>query len=301
MSVSISLEELLQTGLEAKGIRFLPTKKINSILSGRHNSKLRGRGMDFLELKSYVQGDDTKHIDWKATRRSQKTYVRVFNEERDRAVYIVVSQQSNMFFGTRGSFKSVQAAKFASIALHSVLKNGDRVGAVVFDDEEILSFKASKSKKISTHFLNELERLNIALLQRKQTPNAKMFNKALDFLMTQVKHDDLIIIIGDGSGLDEDASRKITYLSAHNDIIAAIISDPMEKKLPDEGSLLFRSSDRFLEVNSSAKHFKEAYANSYEKRANSYKELSLRHKIPLLEISTDEDVLLQLQKQLGLL
>jgi len=164
--ITVSLEELLEIGMQTKGIDFLPTKKINSVLSGRHTSKLRGRGMDFLELKPYVKGDDTRYIDWKATQRSHKTYVRVFSEERDRAVYLLVSQQSNMFFGTQGCFKSVQAARMAAAIFQSVLASGDRVGAVLFNDEEARHFKASKSKKLSTLFLEALATFNQDLLKR---------------------------------------------------------------------------------------------------------------------------------------
>ncbi len=300
-AVSISLNELMEVGLKSKHISFLPNQKTKSILSGRHSSKLRGRGMDFLELKNYVQGDNVRNIDWKASMRSQKTYVRVFSEEKDRSVYIVLSQQSNMFFGSRGSFKSVQAAKLASVALHAVMKNGDRVGAVLYDDEEILQFKAAKGKKSAMHFLQELSRLNSNLTQRSQKPNSKMLNRAMDFLMTQVKHDDLIILIGDGSGLDDDSRHKITLLSQHNDIIGAIVYDDMERKLPDEGSLLFQNFNEFINVNSSDKSFQDNYSALSVEKVNKYKNLSLLHKIPLLEINTNEDVILQLQRQLGTL
>jgi len=297
--VTVSLEELLEVGLSAKNINFLPNKKTNSILSGRHSSKLRGRGMDFLELKAYVQGDETKNIDWRATRRSNKTYVRVFNEERDRCVYVVLSQQSNMFFGSQGSFKSVQAARLASVVVHTVLHSNDRVGAVLFDDEEVLHFKASKSKKTSMNFLKEIERLNNELLLKNKTPNPKMFNKALDFLMTQLKHDDLVIIIGDASGLDEEAKQKLTHLSIHNDIIGAVVYDPMEKELPTAGTLLFRFYKAFIEINSNDNNFKMRYNQLYNKRLQELEDVSLMHKIPLLKIATDKDLLLQLNRQLG--
>ena len=299
--VTLSLDELIEVGLRSKRISFLPNQKTKSILSGRHSSKLRGRGMDFLELKNYVQGDNVRNIDWKASMRSQKTYVRVFSEEKDRSVYIVLSQQSNMFFGTRGSFKSVQAAKLASVALHSVMKNGDRIGAVLFDDEEVLQFKATKGRKSAMRFLQEIARLNSNLTHRSQKPNPKMFNRALDFVLTQVKHDDLIILIGDGSGLDEESRHKLTLLSQHNDVIATIVYDAMEKKLPDEGSLLFRSFSEFVDINSSDSDFQKRYNTLYDEKVKNYTHLSLMHKIPLLEISTDEDVILQLQRQLGTL
>ena len=297
--VVISLDELIQLSLLAKKVNFLPNKKINSILSGRHGSKLRGRGMDFLELKTYVQGDDTSNIDWRATRRSHKTYVKVFNEERDRSVHIVLSQQSNMFFGSQGSFKSVQAARLAATVLYSVLHSGDRVGAVLFNDEEVLQFKASTGKKNATQVLKEIVRLNQLLPLRQKQTNPKMLNKALERLMPQLKHDDLVIIIGDGSGLDDESQAKLTHIAQHNDIIGTLVYDPLERELPDLGSLLFRSHSQFIEVNTSDKDFREAYENNYINRLEHFSNIALMHKIPLLQIRTDQDLMMQLQRQLG--
>jgi len=297
--VVISLEELLQLSMLAKKINFLPNKKVNSVLSGRHASKLRGRGMDFLELKNYVQGDDTSKIDWRATRRTNKTYVKIFNEERDRTVHIVLSQQSNMFFGSQGSFKSVQAARLAAIVLYSVLHSGDRVGAVVFNDEEVLQFKASKSKKNATRFLKEIVRLNQGLPLRKEQPNPKMLNKALERLMPQLKHDDLVVIIGDGSGLDDESQEKLTHVTQHNDVIGTFIYDPLERELPSLGSLLFRNATQFVEVNTSDASFQKTYKEHYHNRLEHFSNIALMYKIPLLEIRTDQDLIVQLQRQLG--
>ena len=297
--IVVSLDELLQLSLLAKKVNFLPNKKINSILSGRHGSKLRGRGMDFLELKTYVQGDDTSNIDWRATRRTNKTYVKVFNEERDRTVHIVLSQQSNMFFGSQGSFKSVQAARLAATVLYSVLHSGDRVGAILFNDEEVLQFKASKSKRNSTQFLKEIVRLNHLLPLRQEQPNPKMLNRALEHLMPQLKHDDLVIIIGDGSGLDDESQAKLTHIAQHNDIIGTLVYDPLERELPDLGSLLFRNNSQFVEVNTSDSSFHKMYEANYQNRLEHFSNIALMYKIPLLQIRTDQDLMVQLQRQLG--
>lgn len=298
-NITVSLEELIEVGFSSNGINFLPQNNINSVLSGRHASKLRGRGMDFLELKSYVLGDDLRHIDWKATRRSNKTYVRVYNEERDRVVHIVLSQQSNMFFASRGTFKSVQAAKLASMILHTTLKAGDRVATLIFDDKEVYNFSSSKSKKKSMQILQKISELNIQLLKHEQKSNPKMLNNALDLLLSQVKHDDLIIIIGDGSGLDEESQHKITTLSAHNDVIAAFVYDEMEMNLPKEESLLFKKDSDFLELNAKEKSLQKRYTELTQAKKEHLKELSLLQRIPLLEINTHQELLPQVQIQLG--
>ncbi|MEA1919565.1 MAG: DUF58 domain-containing protein [Campylobacterota bacterium] len=297
--VSVTLNSLIKVGQNAKGFSYLPRGGVRSILSGKHASKLRGRGMDFLELKSYVKGDDVKAIDWRATRRTSKTQVRVYNQERDRAVYILLSQQSNMHFASRGYFKSVQAALLLSLSAHKILKSGDRIGGVIFNDEELVSFKPSKSKKNLMQMLQETVKYNHKLLEKKTAPNPEMLNKALDFVLVNAKHDDLIILIGDGSGVNESSTKKITRLTQHNDLIAAFIYDPLEVSLPKVGKLEFKNSQESLEINSSDEELNANYTKAHQKKMDDLAHLSLMHEIPLLKIRTDKEVLLQLQVQLG--
>ncbi len=299
--VSVSLESLIRIGQNAKGFSYAPKGEVSSILSGKYASKLRGRGMDFLELKSYVAGDDVKAIDWKATRRTQKAHVRVYNQERDRSVYILLSQQSNMHFASQGHFKSVQAAYVLSLSAHKILKTGDRVGGVIFNDEDLISFKPSKSKKNLMQMLKEVVRFNHALLKKSTNTNKDMLNKALDFVLANAKHDDLIIFIGDGSGLSDATTKKITMLTRHNDVIAAYVYDALEESLPNMGVLKFKNSDETLEINTSNEKINTRYKDLHIQKLDYLANLSLVHQIPILKINTHQEVLFQLQKQLGTL
>ena len=103
---------------------------------------MRGRGLNFEEIKDYRSGDDVRSIDWKVTARLQKPHVRVFNEERDRQALLVVDQRLSMFFGSRLSMKSVTAAQAAAIGAWRVLGAGDRVGAIVFNDSDLVEIRA---------------------------------------------------------------------------------------------------------------------------------------------------------------
>ena len=299
--VTIGLETLLEVGLAVRNVNFTPHQRANSILMGRHGSKLRGRGMDFLELKNYVAGDDTRHIDWRASRRTGKAQVRVFHEERERSVYLLLSQQSHLFFGTQGCFKSVQAAKIASLVIHAILKQGDRIGAVLFDDTDTSFFKASKNKNSALSIVDAIASLNQTLVKHHTASNTEMFNKALDVVMPHIKHDDLLILIGDGAGLDVKAQEKITLLSQHNDIIGVIVYDPLERTLPQEESLHFSWQNETLTLNGKDATTQALFQQGYEAKRQKYLQLSLLHRIPLFEIATDKDPLLQLQQQLGVL
>ena len=110
-----TLDELILLKADARGFCFLPRQPVHSLLAGRHASRLRGRGLAFEELRHYRQGDDVRTIDWKATARLRSPHVRVYNEERERPVLLVVDQRRPMFFGSRRAMKSVAAAEVAAL------------------------------------------------------------------------------------------------------------------------------------------------------------------------------------------
>src|SRR5262244_1272240 len=132
--VYVDLEEMIALEYRSRKVSFLPRQPVHSLLSGRFASRMRGRGLNFEEIRDYRSGDDVRQIDWKVTARLQKPHVRVFNEERDRPALLIVDQRLAMFFGSRYAMKSVTAAQAAAIGAWRVLGVGDRVGAVVFND-----------------------------------------------------------------------------------------------------------------------------------------------------------------------
>lgn len=297
--VYVSLDELVKLSYQSKGFSFLPSQPVHSILSGRNASKLRGRGMDFSEMKQYIVGDDPHAMDWKATRRTGKPYVRIFNEERDRNVWLLVSQRNSMFFGTKNMMKSVAAAHLAALAAFKVLDSGDRVGAIVYNDEKLSFFKPQHSKQGVMQILSKIVEQNHELKASNSSNNKKQLNESLKILLSRAKHDDLIVMIGDGTAVDEESVEYVTALAAHNDILTTLVYDPMEKNLPISSSLFLSDGAKAVDVNSSSSKFQEAFQNRLKARAESLKHLAQQHAIPLLSISTQRDVLEQVLEQLG--
>src|SRR5215510_13666835 len=121
----------------ARGFSLLPRQPIQSLLAGRHASRLRGRGLNFEEIRRYQLGDDIRQIDWKATARTRKTHSRIYTEERERTTLLLVDQRITMFFGSVRNMKSVTAAETAALAAWRVLAQQDRVGALVFSDTDV--------------------------------------------------------------------------------------------------------------------------------------------------------------------
>src|SRR5215471_16922821 len=135
--VYADLDELVALQHRAHGFSFLPRQPLPSLLAGRHASRLRGRGLNFEEIRRYQMGDDIRQIDWKVTARTRKTHTRVFTEERERSTLLLVDQRLNMFFGSTKNMKSVTAAETAALAAWRVLSQQDRVGALVFNDSRV--------------------------------------------------------------------------------------------------------------------------------------------------------------------
>ena len=298
--VYADLDELMRLRFKASGFSFLPRQPVHSVLSGGHASRLRGRGLNFEELRGYLPGDDTRHIDWKVTARTREPYVRVFTEEKDRTVWLLVDQRLSMFFGSRGRMKSVVAAEAAAIAAWRVLSQRDRVGAVVFDDTDLRIFPPHRSERRVTEILEHVVARNHALEARSATPPAPgMLNQSLRQVRELARHDCLVCLIGDATGIDDETRRHVTRLTEHNDVLSVFVYDPLEEAMPEAGRLVFSDGGAQLEFDTDRRRAREAYRDDFRQRIDRMTLTSRKHAIPLLRISTAGDVLEQVRDQLG--
>ena len=298
--VYADLDELMRLRFKASGFSFLPRQPIHSILSGRHASKLRGRGLNFEELRNYLPGDDTRNIDWKVTARTRVPYIRVYTEEKDRTVWLLVDQRISMFFGSRWKMKSVVAAEAAAAAAWRVLSQGDRVGAVIFDDSDLVVVPPHRSEERVAQILKQVVAKNHALNAKSGTePGPGMLNKALKRVAALARHDCLICLIGDGTGIDEDTRKYVTRLTEHNDVLSVFIYDPLEQSMPEAGRLVFSDGLTQLEFNTGERALREAFSQDFQQRVERMRTTSRRHAIPLLPVHTAAPVLDQVRDELG--
>ena len=295
-----AFDALMRLRFKASGFSFLPRQPVHSVLSGRHASRLRGRGLNFEELRNYLPGDDTRNIDWKVTARTREPHVRVYTEEKDRTVWLLIDQRMTMFFGSRWKMKSVTAAEAAALSCWRVLAQGDRVGAVVFDDESLSVFSPHRSAERVSQILKCVVEKNHALnAAATRRPNPEMLNRAVRQVARLARHDCLVCLISDAYGIDADTRRHITRLTAHNDVLSLFVYDPLEEALPDAGRLVFSDGERQIEFNSSERRLREAYAADFSGRMERMQDTSRRHTIPLLRIHTAAPVLDQVRDALG--
>ena len=297
----VTLDELLHLRHRAKGFSFLPRQPVHSLLTGRHASRLRGRGLDFEELRHYVEGDDTRAIDWTATARLGAPHVRVYTEERDRNVLLLIDQRQSMFFGSRRAMKSVVAAEAAALSAFRVASLGDRVGAIVFSEAGGLTEIRPEARDAGVRrILSEVVRHNRLLsASGEDAADPSLLNEALRRAARLASHDWLICLISDTAGADDETVRLVTRLTAHNDVLSVFVSDPLEAELPDIGRAVLADGRHQIEVDLSGRALRSKFAAGYVERRTNAARFSLQRAIPVLSLVTDGDVLDQLRSQLG--
>lgn len=294
------LRELVALQYRAKGFSFLPRQPIHSLLAGRHASRLRGRGLNFEEIRRYQPGDDIRQIDWKATMRLRKTQSRVYTEERERTVLLLVDQRVTMFFGSVRNMKSVTAAEAAALAAWRVLAQKDRVGALVFNDATIGEIRPQRSQSTVMRILGAILKQNHALSVTAGTrPNPGQFNEVLRQCDRLATHDCLVCIISDGSGNDEETRRLLTRIARHNDVLFGFVHDPLETELPAAGPLVFGDGVEQLEVNTNDRGLRDRFRAKFAEHRAVGRKFLLHRETPVLSLSTGEDVAEQVRRQLG--
>ena len=298
--VYADLGDLVRLRFKTSGISLLPRQQANSVLSGRHASRLRGRGLNFEEIRRYLPGDDIRQMDWKVTARTKRPHVRVYTEERGRDVLLVVDQRLGMFFGSRTNFKSVTAAEVAALAAWRVIASKDRIAAVVFGDADLTVVPGGGSAGQAMRILGAIIERNHALgIDRGIVPGPTMLNAALGRAERLVKHDALVVVVSDGQGSDEETKGILSRIAAHNDVAVALIHDPLEMELPDAGPRVFGSGNLQLEVDTSAAALRRDFQEEFQERLVRAKRFLIQREVLLFPIRTDEDVARQIRRLLG--
>ncbi|HXT82452.1 MAG TPA: DUF58 domain-containing protein [Acetobacteraceae bacterium] len=294
----VSLDELMRLRDHARGFSLLPHQPRGGALAGRHGSRLRGRGLDFAELRRYQDGDDIRAIDWLATARLRAPQVRIYAEERDRVTLLIVDQRITMFFGSQRATKAVVAAEAAALAAWRVIKAGDRIAALVFDDKERIVVRPSRRVATVHRVLSEIVRLNNRLSSDAAPPDPAMLNRAIAEAAHLAPHDWLIVVISDNFGADATTAQLISGLCAHNDVIGVLIHDPLEAELPTLGRVVVAEGAARLAVETGSARLRRAYGSDFAARQAIAHSFGRHRAIPILTVRTDADVAAQIRSAL---
>ncbi len=298
--VYASLRGLLRLRYGAGGFSYLPRLSVHSLLSGRKRSRLRGRGLDFDELRHYRPGDDIRTMDWRVTNRTGKPHVRVYTEERDRPVIAVVDQRLSMFFGSRRKMKSVVAAEVAALTAWRVLDVGDRIGAVLFNDRQVVEVQPSRSERRTIGWLGDLVRMNRELaVAEGRGANPATLPEALRQVESRVDHDFLVVLISDLFGWNDACLKALRRLSRHNDVVCALVFDPLERDISQADRLVVSDGRYQLEIDPAQHGLGARFEASFDSSVAHVQEALRRHDIPVLPIETVTPATDQLRRHLG--
>ncbi|MFK7974544.1 MAG: DUF58 domain-containing protein [Halioglobus sp.] len=286
----VELQDLIALRFPAKQLKLTRRKRALSMLAGPNTSNFRSRGIDFEEVRSYQPGDDVRTIDWRVTARTGSAHTKVFREEKERPLLVVVDQRNSMFFGSTHCFKSVLAAHLASLVAWSALDAGDRVGGLVFNGEESREVPPRRSRKNVLGVLSEIARYNAALPLTSASTTEKpqeSFGDMLKNLRRVARPGTRVFLISDFAGAtDERAKQELFELAKHTELVALACADPLEAQLPQAGTYAVTNGQARSELHTADKQLRQQYALSYQQQREGLGEMLLRRGVPLIEAST---------------
>jgi len=219
---------------KVKQIEIATRSVVNEVFSGEYHSVFKGRGMEFAEVREYQPGDDVRLIDWNVSARSGKPFIKVFEEERELTVMLLVDVSSSGNFGTASGMKREIAAELSAVLAFSAIKNNDKVGLMIFSDKIEKFIPPRKGKKHVLRVIREI------LFHKPQESNTDL-NVALEHLSRIIKRRSTVFLISDF--LTGDFEKSLHVANRKHDIIAISITDPREVTMPDVGLIELRDAE----------------------------------------------------------
>lgn len=296
----VSVDNLVALESTAADLTFLRKAPVRRFLAGRHESRMRGRGLSFEELRTYMPGDDVRTIDWRVTARTGQPFVRVYNDEKDRPALIVVDQRTNMFFGSRRSMKSVAGAEVAALCAWRVMTLGDRVGGVVFNDVKQDAIRPHRSRGAVIRFAETISIQNNALSAGSDIERSPgQLNAVLGSVAALARHDHLIIVVSDFDGHGPETRDLLLRMSVANDVIAVLVYDPFLLDLPRQGEMVVSGGALQAELQFGRGNVRDAVDSFARNRGRELLSWQEEMGLPMLPVSAAEEVAPQLRTLLG--
>ena len=260
----------------------IKTKRLSrNIFSGQHHSAFKGRGMAFSEVREYMFGDEVRSIDWNVTARYNHPYVKVFEEERELTVILLIDVSGSTFFGTKSNLKSDIITEIAAVISFSAIQNNDKVGVIFFSDKVE---KYIPPKKGSSHIL----RIIRELITYKHSDSKTSFSEPLKFMNNVIKKQSTCFLITDGLGEFDDS---LEILSRKHDLSTILVNDIAEREIPDLGLVLLHDNEtnEDIWVDTSDKKLISSYRKNSEERVSKLQNKFKRIGIDYINVETNKD------------
>lgn len=266
----------------------------NDIFAGKYHSAFKGRGMAFSEVRDYRVGDDVRDIDWNVTARQGKPHIKVFEEERELTLMLLIDLSASGAFGTRTMFKRELATEIAAVLAFSAASNNDKIGCVLFTDR---IEKYIPPKKGRSHIL----RIISELLEYKPEGRGTDITLALEFFSSVQKKRCTAFLISDFIDMKEGENKwekALQLASARHDLVGLRLMDERERSIPSVGVVELEDAEtgRKLWVDTSSRSVRDKFAASWAKKDSAINSTLSKGKVDSVTISTDEDYVLSLMR-----
>jgi len=296
--VRITAGELIRLRLAARDLRLGNRRPALSTSAGAHASRFRGRGMDYLESRGYQAGDDIRNMDWRVTARAGEPHIKLYTEERERPVVVMVDLNPGMFFGTRGAFKSVVAARAAALIGWAAVRHHDRIGALLFNGRH-QELRPLGGQRGVLRLIRALVGATDPVEGMRQPYHPGLLTEALRRLRRVARPGGLVFILSDFYGIDADTRVLLQRLREHSDVVGCQIHDALERHSPPPGRYGISDGSRtaLLDTHSTAQ--RAAYERYFTQQHQAVDELLRACAVPLIQLATTDDVVERLRGRLA--
>lgn len=282
----MTTEEILKKVKELE----IKSKKITThLFTGEYHSAFKGKGMHFREVREYYAGDDVRFIDWNVTARFNHTFTKVFEEERELTVMLLIDTSASNIFGTTGTRKRDMINEMASVLAFSAINNNDKVGAIFFSNKVELYIPPKKGRQHALYIVREL-------LTAEPQDSGTQLSEAIKYFNKNIKQKSIAFLLSDFIDTDYDSDLKV--IGKKHDVIGLKVYDKMDMQLPEAGILQLQDAEsgKDVWVDSSNAMVRYNYQQHFFKQTEDTKVYFRKAGADLLHVRTDNDYVRILQK-----
>ncbi|SFF99600.1 DUF58 domain-containing protein [Prevotella sp. KH2C16] len=276
METSEILKKVRKIEIKTRGLS-------QNIFAGQYHSAFKGRGMAFSEVREYQFGDDVRDIDWNVTARFHRPYVKIFEEERELTVMLLIDVSGSLDFGTNRQMKRDMATEIASTLAFSAIQNNDKIGVIFFSDRIEKYIPPKKGRKHILYIIREMLDFEP---QSKKTD----VGMAIEYLTRVMKRRCTAFILSDFYSR-EDFLQRVQIANQKHDLVAIQVYDPLARRLPDVGLMKVRDAETGHEmiIDTSSKKLRQAHTRYWVEREESLNQIFAKSKVDWISIATNED------------
>jgi uncharacterized protein (DUF58 family) len=296
--VHVTTNELIRLRLAARDLHLGSRRPSLSTIAGAHASRFRGRGMDYLESRGYQAGDDIRNMDWRVTARAGEPHVKLYTEERERPVVIMLDLNPGMFFGTRGAFKSVIAARAAALIGWAAVRHHDRIGALLFNGSHH-ELRPLGGQRGVLRLIRALVGATDPESGMRQPARPGQLTEALRRLRRVARPGGLVCILSDFYGIDADTRVHLQRLRQHSDVVACQVVDAVEVHAPPPGRYGISDGRGSAVLDTRSAVRQGAYEHYFAQHHEAVDELMRACAVPCIRLTTTDDVVERLRGGLG--